>query len=180
MSRILLGVSAGIAIYKAADLASKLTQRGDEVRTLMTPNALEFMSPLTFRSVTRQPVYTSVFEEDPTSRPEHISLTEWAELMVIAPATADLIGQIAAGLGGNILTTALLACAKPVLIAPAMNDRMWANPLVRENVKKLRGVGYDVLDPESGHLACGSLGAGRLPECDTIIARIDLILERSR
>jgi len=180
MAKILLGVSAGIAIYKAADLASKLTQRGDEVRTLMTPRALRFMTPIAFRAITRQPVYTDVFEEDPTSRPEHISLSEWCDLFFIAPATADLMARLAAGLGDDIVTVTALARQGPVVLAPAMNDRMWAHPSVTRNVQTLREFGYEVLEPESGHLACGSVGAGRLPEVPPLIAAIDSALTRAK
>jgi phosphopantothenoylcysteine decarboxylase/phosphopantothenate--cysteine ligase len=176
MARILLGVSAGIAIYKAVDLASTLTRRGDEVYTLMTPNARKFIAPLTFRAVTRQPVFTDTFEEDPEYRPEHISLSDWGEVMVIAPATADLIGRMACGLGDDILTTTLLAWAKPVVLAPAMNDRMWANPIVGENLAKLRRLGFLVVEPEEGRLACGSFGVGRLAEGGRIVEAIDAAL----
>jgi len=173
MARILLGVSAGISIYKSADLASKMTQRGDEVRTVMTPHALKFMTPLTFQAVTRQPVHVDSFEDDPSYRPEHISLSEWPDAVVIAPATADFIGRVAAGLGDNLLALTVLACAKPVLFAPAMNDRMWANPIVADNLKRLRSVGYRVLEPGEGHLACGSFGPGRMPEVEEILAALD-------
>lgn len=182
MARILLGVSAGIAIYKAADLASKLTQRGDEVRTLMTPHALKFMTPLAFRAVTRQPVYTDAFEDDPACKPEHISLSEWGDMLLIAPATADLIGHIAAGFGDNVLTAtvlAWLAADKPAVLAPAMNDRMWANPIVQQNIGKLRKAGYHIVEPAEGHLACGSVGTGRLPEVEEMMKAIDSLLASS-
>lgn len=168
-----MGVSAGIAIYKSADLASKLTQRGDEVRTLMTPHALKFMTPLAFRAVTRQPVYTDVFEEDPGYTTEHISLSEWGDVLLVAPATADLIARVRAGLGSDVLTLTILACQKPILFAPAMNNRMWANPIVQENIGRLKDVGYKFLEPGSGHLACGSTGPGRLPEVEAMIIAID-------
>lgn len=171
--KILLGVSAGIAIYKVTDLASKLTQRGDEVRTLMTPQAQRFMTPVAFRAVTQQPVYTDIFEEDPTSRPEHISVSEWCELVFVAPATADLIARLAAGMGDDIVTVTLLACQKPVVVAPAMNDRMWAHPAVVRNLETIGGFGYRILEPAAGHLACGSYGAGRLPEVDAMLSVID-------
>jgi len=177
MSRILLGVSAGIAAYKAIDLASKLTQRGDEVRTLLTPHALNFLTPLSFRAVTRQPVYTDTFEEDPEYKPGHVSLSEWPDVLVVAPATADLIARIAAGLGDNILTVTLIAFEKPVIVAPAMNDRMWAHPFVRRNIEALRKIGYHILEPGIGHLACGSMGPGRLPETPELIAAIDAALK---
>lgn len=178
MAHILLGVSAGISIWKSADLASKLTQRGDEVRTILTPHALKFMTPLAFRGVTRQPVYTDLFEDDPAYRPEHISLPEWADVVVVAPATADILGRMAGGLGDNLLVLTLLACQKPVILAPAMNDRMWAHPIVQENLGRLKKVGYKVLEPGAGHLACGSVGPGRMAEPAEISAAIDAALGR--
>ena len=179
MARILLGVSAGIAAYKSADLASKLAQRGDEVRTVLTPHALRFIRPLTFEAVTRGPVYTE-FDDDAAHRPEHISLPEWADLVIVAPATADILAKIAAGFGDDLLTATLLARAGPVLLAPAMNDRMWANPIVQENIGKLRRHGYHFVEPEEGHLACGSVGPGRLAETDRLLAAIDATLAGSK
>jgi phosphopantothenoylcysteine synthetase/decarboxylase len=173
MARVLLGASAGIAIYKAVDLASALTRRGDQVYTLLTKNATRFVTPLTFRAVTRQPVFTDTFDEDPEYRPEHISLSDWGQVMVLAPATADLIGRIAAGLGDDILTTTILAWQKPIVIAPAMNDRMWANRIVQENIEKMRALGFLIVDPEEGRLACGSYGIGRLAENSSIIRKLD-------
>lgn len=180
MARVLLGVSAGIAFYKSLDLASKLTQRQDEVRTVLTPHTLKFVHPIAFRAVTRQPVYTDTFEDDPAYRPEHISLPEWADIVLIVPATADLIGRVAAGLGDNLLTVTLLACEKPVLLAPSMNDRMWANPIVQKNIGRLREVGYHILEPKAGHLACGSVGPGRLPEPPDVISAMDAVLQVGR
>ncbi|MEM7235824.1 MAG: flavoprotein [Planctomycetota bacterium] len=174
MSNLLLGVSGGIAAYKAADLASKLTQRGDRVRTLMTPNAREFITPLTFRAVTGEPVYTEVFSSNTAESMEHISLGEWADAMVIAPATADLIGRLAGGLGGDIISTTCLAFTQPVLLAPAMNDRMWSHAIVQENLAALQTkLDYAVVEPEAGHLACGTVGPGRLAATEDIIAAID-------
>ncbi len=178
MARILLGVSAGIAIYKSADLASKLTQKGHEVRVILTPHALKFMTPLAFRAVTRQPVYTDTFEDDPAYRPEHISLPEWADILVIAPATADVIGRIACGLGDNLLVLTALACEKRIVLAPAMNDRMWANPIVQGNIERLKAVGYHFLEPGSGHLACGSVGPGRMAEVPELHSAIDAELAK--
>lgn len=180
MARILLGVSAGIAIYKSADLASKLTQRGDEVRTIMTRHALKFMTPLAFRAVTLQPVYTDTFEDDPAYRPEHISLPEWGDILLLAPATADLIGRIRAGLGDDLLTLTVLACQKPTLFAPTMNDRMWANPIVQQNITQLKNFGYNFLEPDEGHLACGSFGPGRLPAVEKMMGAIDGVLSGSK
>ncbi len=177
MANIILGVSAGIAAYKSADLASKLTQQGDVVKTILTPHALEFITALSFRAVTRQEVLTDTFDDDPAYRPEHISLAEWADLLVIAPATADLIGKLANGLGDNLLAVTALAFDKPVLVAPAMNDRMWANPAVEDNVARLRDrLGYHIVGPTEGHLACGSVGPGRLVEPDDLILEIRKLL----
>ena len=178
MANILLGVSAGIAMFKSADLASKLTQEGHLVRTLMTPHALKFMTPLAFRAVTRESVYTDLFEEGSRGRIEHIELSEWADLLLIAPATADLLGRLAAGLGDDILTATALAYPGPVLAFPAMNDQMWANPIVQENIQRLRDLrGYELIDPASGHLACGSIGPGRLPDPDRILSEVDRVLD---
>ena len=178
MAHVLLGVSAGIAAYKVVDLASKLTQRGHEVRTVMTPHALKFVTPLSFRAVTLQPVYTDTFEDDPGYRPEHISLPEWADLIFVAPATADFIARVAAGLGDNLLAITLISSVKPVIFAPAMNDRMWANPIVRKTIASLKEVGYRFLEPGTGRLACGSYGAGRLPETAEMMDAIDASLKR--
>lgn len=180
MARILLGVSAGISIYKSLDLASKLTQRGDEVRTVMTPHALEFVRPLSFQAVTRQEVYTDTFSSGAEYRPEHISLADWPDAIIIAPATADIIGRIAAGLGDNLLTLLLLATEKPVVIAPAMNDRMWRNAIVQRNLATLRGQGYEIVEPESGHLACGAVGQGRLADTPRLIEAIDRALRAGK
>ena len=178
MSRVLLGVSAGIAAYKTVDLASALTKRGDSVVCLLTPNALQFVTPLTFRAITRQRVYTDPFEDLPDANTEHISLASWAEVFMIAPATADLIGRIAAGLGDDIVTTTLLAFDGPVILAPSMNDKMWANRLVTRNLQTLREIGYRIVEPESGHLACGSVGPGRLPPTEALMAAIDRAVEK--
>ena len=174
MANVLLGVSAGIAAYKSADLASKLTQRGDRVRTLMTPNATRFVGALTFRAVTGEAVFTTIFDEDPDRSMEHIALADWGDVMLVAPATADLIGRLAAGLASDIVTTTACAFPKPVIVAPAMNDHMWRNAIVQQNLERLRSVaGYRVLEPEAGHLACGNVGPGRLPETERLIAAID-------
>jgi len=180
MANIVLGVSAGIAAYKSADLASKLTQQGDVVRTILTPNALKFVTALTFRAVTQQDVFTDSFEDDPAYRPDHISLPEWADILVVAPATADIIAKMAGGFGDNLLTATVLAHDKPILIAPAMNDRMWAHPIVQENVRCLREkLDVRLVGPAEGHLACGSVGPGRLAETDDVIAAIRALLEET-
>ena len=113
------------------------------------------------------------FEDDPSYRPEHISLSEWPDLVFVAPATADLLARVAAGLGDSLLTLTVLASRKPTVFAPAMNDRMWSNPIVQRNIRTLRDAGYTLLEPSAGHLACGAYGPGRLPEVPELLAAID-------
>jgi len=170
LSKILLGVSGGIAAYKVVDLASTLTQRGDRVVSLFTPNASQFITPLTLRAVTRERVYTDTFEDAPDGNTEHVSLADWGDLAILAPATADLIGRLAAGLADDIVTTTLLAFRGPVIVAPAMNDKMWGHALVQRNIQTLRDIGFHFVEPEEGHLACGSTGPGRLASTESILA----------
>ncbi|MCI0650633.1 MAG: hypothetical protein L0Z55_01980 [Planctomycetes bacterium] len=168
--KILLGVTGGIAAYKAADLASRWTQRGATVRTLMTPAAARFVAPLTFQALTRQPVATDIWraEEESHHRPEHIDLASEGDVFLVAPATADFLGRYANGLADDIVTVTLLAFAGSVLVAPAMNDRMWAHAAVKRNLALLRERGVAIIEPGVGHLACGSFGAGRLADLDLI------------
>lgn len=163
---ILLGVTGGIAAYKSAGLASAWTQRGARVRVLMTPAATRFVTPLTFQALTRQPVVSDPWQvpETDTQRPEHIDAGLTADLFVVAPATADFLARYAHGFADDIVTLTLLAHAGPVLLAPAMNDRMWAHPAVEANLALLRARGCSVVEPGVGHLACGSVGAGRLAD----------------
>jgi phosphopantothenoylcysteine decarboxylase / phosphopantothenate---cysteine ligase len=164
--KILLGVTGGIAAYKAVDLASRFTKMGAEVRTILTAGACEFVSPLTFKSITHQKVITKMF--DPESDIEHISLADWADLVVIAPATANIIGKIAGGIADDILSTTIMATTAPVLIVPAMNIHMYENPIVQQNISKLSGLGYFFMEPEFGKLACGYEGKGRFPKTEEI------------
>ncbi|OGP73642.1 MAG: phosphopantothenoylcysteine decarboxylase [Deltaproteobacteria bacterium RBG_13_58_19] len=166
--RILLGVSGGIAAYKVAELARRLVVLGARVKVVMTRSAQEFIAPLTFQALTGQPVATRMFGRG--SEPlEHISLGQEVDAIVLAPATANLIGKLAGGIGDDLLTTVLLAANRPVLLCPAMNCEMWAKPVVQENLGRLKARGLLVLEPEKGSLACGAEGAGRLPELDNII-----------
>ncbi len=171
--RILLGVTGCIAAYKACDLASKLTQAGAEVRAVMTREACEFVTPLTLRSLTRAPVFTEMFESPREFDPVHVSLAEWAEVVVIAPATANVLGKIACGIADDLLTCAVMAARAPVLIAPAMNTAMYENKIVQENVKRLKKLGYRFIGPEKGYLACGCEGVGRLSSVEKIIEAIE-------
>src|SRR2546421_528733 len=159
--RIAVLVSGGIAAYKIVDLVSALTQAGCEVRVAMTPSATRFVGPPTFQGVTGNPVLTGMWAAVGSPEP-HVFLGDWAQLILVAPATANVIGRAAAGRSDDIVTATLLAARSPVVIAPAMNDAMWAKPAVQENVSSLRHRGFTVVEPETGHLASGHQGAGRL------------------
>src|SRR5881227_4260925 len=159
--RIALLISGGIAAYKVVDLSSALTQAGCEVRVAMTASAMRFVGPPTFAGVTGRPVLTGMWSADASPEP-HVFLGDWAQLILVAPATANVIGRIASGRSDDIVTATLLAARCPVVIAPAMNDAMWSKPAVQENLATLRRRGVTVVDPESGHLASGHTGTGRL------------------
>ncbi len=162
MANILLGITGSIAAYKAAELASLLTKRGHCVTAVMTAGAVQFITPLTLQTLTRQPVVTSVWDERDSSRPGHIELADAADLLVIAPATADVIAQLACGLAGDALTSIALATLAPLLIAPAMNGKMWQHAATQTNVATLASRGAQFIGPEAGMLACGYEGIGRL------------------
>lgn len=171
--RILLGVTGGIAAYKACDLTSKLTQRGADVRVIMTESATKFVSPLTFQALSRNPVYIDTFDEKDPKKIAHIDLADWAEIALVAPATANIIGKMANGIADDMLTTTLLATRAEIYIAPAMNVHMYANPAVVRNMKKLEHWGNHFIEPGAGYLACGYVGKGRLEEPETIIQTIE-------
>src|SRR5690625_556634 len=171
--KVLLGVSGGIAAYKACDLTSKLTQRGADVRVLMTESATKFVSPLTFQALSRNPVYINTFDEKDPEKIAHIDIADWAEIAIIAPATANIIGKMATGIADDMLSTTLLATRAEVYIAPAMNVHMYANPAVVKNMKQLEKWGYHFIEPGAGYLACGYVGKGRLEEPTTIIQTIE-------
>jgi len=164
---ILLGITGGIAAYKAVELAGKLTKQGAVVKTIMTKNACEFVSPITFKSITHQPVITKMFDLD--AEIEHISLADWADISVIAPATANIIGKVASGIADDLLSTTIMATISPVLFVPSMNVHMYENPIVQENISKLSEFGYFFMEPDSGKLACGYEGKGRFPETSEIV-----------
>ena len=168
MKTVVLGVSGGIAAYKAAALCSKLTQAGADVQVIMTENATEFVTPLSFMTLSRNPVVTGLFNI-PEWRPEHVALADRADIAVIAPATANIIGKIANGIGDDALSTFMLTFYSKVFIAPAMNPRMYNNPAVQENIAKLKGRGFQFIGPEAGHVACGAAGMGRMCEPDKIM-----------
>ncbi|WP_226578598.1 bifunctional phosphopantothenoylcysteine decarboxylase/phosphopantothenate--cysteine ligase CoaBC [Halobacillus litoralis] len=167
--KIVLGVSGGIAAYKAAALTSKLVQAGAFVKVIMTESARQFVAPTTFQALSRQPVYTDTFDEQDASQIQHIDVADWADLFLIAPATANTIGKLAGGLADDMLSTTLLATEAPVYIAPAMNVHMYSHPAVMNNMKKLDGWGFRFIEPGEGYLACGYVGKGRLEEPESIV-----------
>lgn len=166
---ILLGVSGGIAAYKACALTSKLTQQGANVKVIMTESASKFVSPLTFQALSRNPVYTDTFDEKDPKKIAHIELADWADIIVLAPATANVIGKIANGIADDMLSTTILATKAEVYIAPAMNVNMYEHPAVIKNMQTLTEYGYHFIEPGAGYLACGWIGKGRLEEPETII-----------
>jgi len=173
-----LGVTGGIACYKAAELVRLLVKDGFAVRVIMTHGAREFVTPLTFQTVSGNPVATDTFDLTQESEIGHINLADSADIFVIAPATANVIGKIAAGIADDLLTTVLMATKAPVLIAPAMNIHMYENPILQENIRKLRRVGYHFIEPAEGFLACGYEGKGRLPEPENILVEIQRLLRK--
>ncbi|HET9482770.1 MAG TPA: bifunctional phosphopantothenoylcysteine decarboxylase/phosphopantothenate--cysteine ligase CoaBC [Xanthomonadales bacterium] len=171
-TRVLLGVAGGIAAYKSADLVRRLRDAGAEVRVVMTANAQRFVTPLTFQALSGNPVRTSLWDEAAEAAMGHIELARWADLIVVAPATADLIAKLAGGRADDLLTTLCLASAAPLALAPAMNQQMWAHAAVQANVQLLASRGVVVLGPASGSQACGEFGAGRMLESGEIVARV--------
>jgi len=174
---ILVGVTGSIAAFKAAELVSKLSKRGYDVVVAMTHGAQEFVTPLTFQTLSKNPVMTSVFGEKVEWRPGHIALADRAGLLLIAPATANIIAELAAGLAGNPITEIALATLAPILIAPAMNGKMWQHPATQENVAKLKARGVQFIGPEEGMLACGYEGIGRLWNVDEILAHAEEMMK---
>lgn len=171
--KIVLGVTGGIAAYKAAGIVSKLRQEGAEVRVIMTKEAAEFVTPLTFRELSGSPVAMDMWAEVAHWNVAHIALANWADLFLIAPATANILAKAANGIADDILTTTLLATKAPVFFAPAMNTNMYDNPLTQQNIETLKAFGMHFIEPANGHLACGVSGKGRLPEPEEIIAEVE-------
>ncbi len=167
---IILGASGGIALYKAPLLISRLRELGAEIHVVMTRAATEFVSPLTFQTVSGNPVYTELFAPPKIWNVEHVALAERADLTVVAPATADIIGKAASGIADDYLSTVLLAVRGPVLFVPAMNEAMYGHPAVKRNIETLRGFGHEVMEPDTGRLASGAVGSGRYPEMERILA----------
>lgn len=173
---IVLGVTGSIAAYKAADLVSRLTKSGHEVHVVMTKDAQEFITPLTLQTLSRQPVTTDLYDEKADWHPGHIELADNADLLVVAPATANTIAKFANGIADDTLGAIHLAALAPLLIAPAMNGKMWKHPATQKNVETLRERGAEFIGPEEGLLACGYEGIGRLWPVDGIEERIETLL----
>jgi phosphopantothenoylcysteine synthetase/decarboxylase len=166
--KILLGVTGSIACYKAAELVRRCIRRGWEVKVVMTEGATKFVTPLTFRSLSQNPVYLEMFPENDAWRPDHITLGEWPDVFCVAPCTANVLAKLAHGIGDDLLTCSALAMQAPVIVAPAMNDRMWNHPATQQNLETLRSRQVKVLDVGQGDLACGYVATGRLVDLDVI------------
>lgn len=167
--KILLCVTGGIAVYKAVALTSKLIQAGAEVKVILSHSALKFVTPLSFQALSRNFVYTDTFEEQNPKVIAHIDLADWADIAIVAPATANIIGKLANGIADDMITTTLLATIAPVWIAPAMNVHMFDHPAVQKNISTLFEMGYSFIEPNEGFLACGYVGKGRLEEPEKIV-----------
>ena len=170
--KILLGVTGSIAAYKAVELVRLFIRNGDTVNVIMTPAACEFVKPLTFQTLSRNPVFVDQFAPPVSWKPEHISLAEAADLVVVAPATANTIAKMRYGLADNLLTATLLATRAPIAIAPAMNTGMWEIPVTQDNIEALRQRGVTVIEPGDGELACGVKGKGRMMAPEKIFAAL--------
>lgn len=167
--KIVLGVTGGIAVYKAVDLVSRLRKAGCEVRVVMTEHAQQFVTPLTFKEISGNAVVTSMWNANQEFNVEHIALANWADAFLVAPATANILAKMACGIADDLLSTTLLAAQAPIVVCPAMNTGMYQNPATQENIAKLQERGVTVMPPAVGHLACGTSGPGRLPEPQQIV-----------
>lgn len=176
--KIVLGVTGGIAVYKAVDLVSRLRKQGAEVRVVMTEHSQQFVTPLTFKEISGNAVAVSMWNANQEFNVEHIALAVWADIFLIVPATANIIAKMACGIADDLLSTTVLATKSPVVICPAMNTGMYENPVTQENLQKLERRGVCIMPPDNGPLACGTSGAGRLPEPQRIIDFVDNFLAR--
>ncbi|MBP1730685.1 MAG: phosphopantothenoylcysteine decarboxylase, partial [Deltaproteobacteria bacterium] len=171
--QIIVGITGGIAAYKAAELVRTLAKKGAHVHVVMTKHAMEFVTPLTFQTLSGNPVTHEMFELLAGSKIGHIALSDLADQMVIAPATANILGKVANGIADDFLSTMIMATKVPVLFVPAMNTKMWESQIVQGNIDKLRANGYEFIEPESGDLACGWEGKGRMPPVEDIVERME-------
>lgn len=174
--KIVLGVTGSIAAYKACELTRLFVKAGAEVAVVMTKGALEFVTPLTFQTLSRRPVVTDLFDRPASWEPTHVSLADWCDLLVVAPCTANVAAKMACGLADDALSSFVLACRAPKLVAPAMNVGMLENPATQTNLATLRSRGIEVMETVEGELACAAVGKGRMPEPEAIFARVSEIL----
>lgn len=177
---VVLGVTGSIAAYKIASLASMLAKQGADVRVIMTQNAVRFITPITFETLTGHKCLVDTFDRNFEFQVEHVSLAKQADLVLIAPASADVIGKLAHGIADDMLTTTLLACRCPRLLSPAMNTAMYENPVVQDNLRYLSRCGYEIIAPAVGHLACGDTGSGKMPEPEILLRYIEREIARSK
>ena len=177
---IVLGVTGSIAAYKAVEVVSSLVKHGNRVTVIMTSCAQRFVTPVTFQTISKNKVITDLFVDSENYDPEHVALAEQADLIVVAPATANFIGKIASGIADDALTCTVMAARTPVIIAPAMNDSMYLNPIVQDNLKKLMKLGYKIIEPEKGRLCTGRVGIGRLASVEKIVEVINKELKRKK
>lgn len=178
MNNILLAITGGIAAYKSASLARLLVKYGHNVQVIMTKGATAFISPLTLQALTGNAVHTQLLDETAEAGMGHIQLAKWADLLIIAPASANTLARLSMGMADDLLTTVCLATTAPILVAPAMNQQMWANPAVVLNTQTLTDLGYQIIEPASGEQACGDVGAGRLPEPEALFEQVQWALAK--
>ena len=175
MKNIILGVTGSIAAYKAVELANMLIKSGASVKVIMTRSAAEFVTPLTFQTITKHKVYTEMFEPIDYEDVRHISLAQEADILLVAPATANIIGKLACGIADDMLTTVALAVRAPIVICPAMNTAMYENAITRGNMDKLESLGYIFVEPRESLLACGDMGKGAMADIDAIINKVNAV-----
>ena len=175
---VIFGITGGIAAYKCCDVVRGLVKAGADVHVILTKAAEHFVTPLTLQTLSQNPVHTEMFSLIQEAEIGHISLADRAHMIVIAPATADIIAKAACGICDELLLTVICATKAPVVFAPSMNVHMWENPITQENIKRLKKIGYHFIDPATGDLACGYQGKGRLPEPDEILRSIEKIMKR--
>lgn len=173
---IVVGVTGGIAAYKALDIISRLKKLDYEIHVIMTKSACEFVTPLSFQALSQNPVITDMFEEPKAWEIQHISLAKKADLILIAPGTANIIGKISNGIADDMLTTTVMATTAPIMIAPAMNTNMYSNPIVQRNIENLKALGYNFIEPDEGRLACGDVGKGKLADVEVILDSVNTFL----
>lgn len=175
--RVVIGVTGGIAVYKALDIISALRKQDVEIKVIITESAKQFVTPLAFQSLSQNMVITDMFAEPKAWEIQHIALAQWADIMLIAPATANIIGKVANGIADDMLSTSIMATEAKVIFAPAMNTKMYENKIVQDNINKLKGYGYSFIEPASGRLACGDIGKGKLANVSDIVDRVLIELE---